>query len=64
MRGGEEILWSDVVTVTATARYRPPFYLRQVRVSRPRISLRLRFSSRYLFSLITVFLILLNFKEY
>lgn len=66
MRGGEEILWSDVVTVTAAARYRPPFYLRQVRVSRPRISLRLRFSSRYLFLVdhIFFFLILSNFKEY
>lgn len=50
-----EILWSDVVTVAAASRHPPPFYLRQVRVSRPRIRLRLRFTTRYLFLLDFVF---------
>lgn len=47
MRGGAEILWSDVVTVAAGASDRTAFCFRLVRVSRPRIRLRLRFSTWY-----------------
>lgn len=48
MRGGSgtEVLWSHVDTVAADARDRAPFYVRQVRVSRPRIRIRMRLSLR------------------